>query len=249
MVIGLVVLLLDVWIVGWLGLCVDVWRVLLFGLGCVVGVVGVVWLYDYLCGVLDGVVVLVLVELCLFMYLGYKLMLLGFVGSVLFVDGVVVVVVVGVKCVQDSGVDGLDILDLCSYLYFDLLCIMGYDVGLVGFEFVLLWDLVVVVEQYLGNDVIIFLVLYGLSIIDVGVWVIYFGGFKIINVIIEIFDLLLQVFELMWCLLGEIGNLLLVLVLYVLCDIIVKLFFSGSFGLMIVMGLGFCFEFVLLCWY
>lgn len=38
---------------------------LLFGLGCVVGVVGLVRVYDYLFGYLDDIVVLVLVEFCL----------------------------------------------------------------------------------------------------------------------------------------------------------------------------------------
>lgn len=99
-VIGVVVLFLDVWIVGWFGLCFDVWWMLLFGLGCVVGVVGVVCLCDYLCGVFDDVVVLVLVEFCLLMYFVVKLIVLSLVGIVLFGDGVVVVVVVGDWCVE-----------------------------------------------------------------------------------------------------------------------------------------------------
>lgn len=143
----------------------------------------------------------------------------------------------------------VDILDSRSHLYPDSLRTMGYDVGSAGFELVLSRDLAAVVEQYLGNDVTTFLASHGLSTTDVGAWVTHPGGPKIINAITETLDLSPQALELTWRSLGEIGNLSSASVLHVLRDTIAKPPPSGSPGLMIAMGPGFCSELVLLRWH
>ncbi|WP_078728448.1 3-oxoacyl-[acyl-carrier-protein] synthase III C-terminal domain-containing protein, partial [Mycobacterium tuberculosis] len=182
-------------------------------------------------------------------YPGYKPTLPGLVGSALFADGAAAVVAAGVKRAQDIGADGPDILDSRSHLYPDSLRTMGYDVGSAGFELVLSRDLAAVVEQYLGNDVTTFLASHGLSTTDVGAWVTHPGGPKIINAITETLDLSPQALELTWRSLGEIGNLSSASVLHVLRDTIAKPPPSGSPGLMIAMGPGFCSELVLLRWH
>lgn len=248
-VTGLAVPSLDARIAGRLGLRADVRRVPLFGLGCVAGAAGVARLHDYLRGAPDGVAALVSVELCSLTYPGYKPTLPGLVGSALFADGAAAVVAAGVKRAQDIGADGPDILDSRSHLYPDSLRTMGYDVGSAGFELVLSRDLAAVVEQYLGNDVTTFLASHGLSTTDVGAWVTHPGGPKIINAITETLDLSPQALELTWRSLGEIGNLSSASVLHVLRDTIAKPPPSGSPGLMIAMGPGFCSELVLLRWH
>ncbi|AIH98827.1 polyketide synthase [Mycobacterium tuberculosis] len=248
-VTGVAVPSLDARIAGRLGLRADVRRVPLFGLGCVAGAAGVARLHDYLRGAPDGVAALVSVELCSLTYPGYKPTLPGLVGSALFADGAAAVVAAGVKRAQDIGADGPDILDSRSHLYPDSLRTMGYDVGSAGFELVLSRDLAAVVEQYLGNDVTTFLASHGLSTTDVGAWVTHPGGPKIINAITETLDLSPQALELTWRSLGEIGNLSSASVLHVLRDTIAKPPPSGSPGLMIAMGPGFCSELVLLRWH
>lgn len=84
---------------------------------------------------------------------------------------------------------------------------------------------------------------------DVGAWVTHPGGPKIINAITETLDLSPQALELTWRSLGEIGNLSSASVLHVLRDTIAKPPPSGSPGLMIAMGPGFCSELVLLRWH
>lgn len=205
--------------------------------------------WRYQPGAPDGVAALVSVELCSLTYPGYKPTLPGLVGSALFADGAAAVVAAGVKRAQDIGADGPDILDSRSHLYPDSLRTMGYDVGSAGFELVLSRDLAAVVEQYLGNDVTTFLASHGLSTTDVGAWVTHPGGPKIINAITETLDLSPQALELTWRSLGEIGNLSSASVLHVLRDTIAKPPPSGSPGLMIAMGPGFCSELVLLRWH
>ncbi|OSC41324.1 type III polyketide synthase [Mycobacterium decipiens] len=248
-VTGLAVPSLDARIAGRLGLRADVRRVPLFGLGCVAGAAGVARLHDYLRGAPDGVAALVAVELCSLTYPGYKPTLAGLVGSALFADGAAAVVAVGESRAEDVGARGPDILDSRSHLYPDSLRTMGYDVGAAGFELVLSRDLAAVVEQHLGKDVTTFLSAHGLSTTDIGAWVTHPGGPKIINAITETLALPPDALELTWRSLGEIGNLSSASVLHVLRDTIAKPPPSGSPGLMIAMGPGFCSELVLLRWH
>ena len=248
-VTGLAVPSLDARIAGRVGLRDDVRRVPLFGLGCVAGAAGVARLHDYLRGAPDGVAALVSVELCSLTYPGYKPTVAGLVGSALFADGAAAVVAVGERRADQVGARGPDILDSRSHLYPDSLRTMGYDVGATGFELVLSRELAEVVEQHLGKDVNAFLAAHGLSTTDIGAWVTHPGGPKVIDAITASLGLPAEALELTWRSLGEIGNLSSASVLHVLRDTLAKPPPSGSPGLMIAMGPGFCSELVLLRWH
>lgn len=248
-VTGIAVPSLDARIAGRLGLRDDVRRVPLFGLGCVAGAAGVARLHDYLRGAADGVAALVSVELCSMTYPGYKPSLAGLVGSALFADGAGAVVAVGERRAEQIAAGGPDVIDSRSHLYPDSLRTMGYDVGGAGFELVLSKDVAAVVEQYIAEDVGGFLGAHGLSTTDIGAFVSHPGGPKVIEAINASLDLPPEALELTWRSLGEIGNLSSASVLHVLRDTIAKKPPSGSPGLMLAMGPGFCSELVLLRWH
>jgi alkylresorcinol/alkylpyrone synthase len=248
-VTGIAVPSIDARIAGRLGLRNDVRRVPLFGLGCVAGAAGVARLHDYLRGAPDAVAALVSVELCSLTYPGYKPSLAGLVGSALFADGAAAVVAAGSRRAEEIGAAGPAIVDSRSHLYPDSLRTMGYDVGSAGFELVLSKELADVVEQYLGEDVTSFLATHGLTTTDIGAWVSHPGGPKIIDAINATLNLPPEALELTWRSLGEIGNLSSASVLHVLRDTMAKPPPSGSPGLMIAMGPGFCSELVLLRWH
>jgi len=248
-VTGLAVPSLDARIAGRLGLRDDVRRVPLFGLGCVAGAAGVARMNDYLRGAPDGVAALISVELCSLTYPGYKPSLAGLVGSALFADGAAAVIAVGERRGEQIGAGGPDVIDSRSHLYPDSLRTMGYDVGTTGFELVLSKDVAAVVEQYIEDDVTQFLGAHGLTTTDIGAFVSHPGGPKVIEAINEALDLPPEALELTWRSLGEIGNLSSASVLHVLRDTIAKPPPSGSPGLMLAMGPGFCSELVLLRWH
>ncbi|BBZ69337.1 type III polyketide synthase [Mycobacterium paraseoulense] len=248
-VTGLAVPSLDAWIAGRLGLRDDVRRVPLFGLGCVAGAAGVARLNDYLRGAPDAAAALISVELCSLTYPGYKPSLPGLVGSALFADGAGAVVAVGERRAERVAARGPAILDSRSTLYPDSLRTMGYDVGAAGFELVLAKDLAQVVEEHIERDVSGFLGAHGLTTTDIGAWVSHPGGPKIIDAINASLSLAPDALELTWRSLGEIGNLSSASVLHVLRDTLAKPPPSGSPGLMIAMGPGFCSELVLLRWH
>jgi alkylresorcinol/alkylpyrone synthase len=248
-VTGLAVPSVDARIAGRVGLRDDVRRLPLFGLGCVAGAAGVARLNDYLRGAPDGVAALISVELCSLTYPGYKPSLAGMVGSALFADGAASVVAVGSRRAERIGAHGPDVLDSRSHLYPDSLRTMGYDVGATGFELVLSKDVAAVVEQYIEDDVTGFLGAHGLTAADVGAFVSHPGGPKVIEAINAALSLPPDALELTWRSLGEIGNLSSASVLHVLRDTLAKKPPSGTPGLMLAMGPGFCSELVLLRWH
>jgi alkylresorcinol/alkylpyrone synthase len=248
-VTGVAVPSLDARIAGRLGLRPDVRRVPIFGLGCVAGAAGVARLHDYLRGAPDDVAALVSVELCSLMYPALEPTMASLVGSALFGDGAAAVVAVGERRGLQDGMTGPDVLATRSRLYPDSLGTMGWDVGPTGFRLVLSPDLPDLIERYFADDVSGFLGEHGLAIDDIGSWVSHPGGPKVLEAITDALSLDDGALELSWRSLSEIGNLSSASVLHILRDARAKPPPSGTPGLLMAMGPGFCAELVLLRWH
>ena len=248
-VTGVAVPSLDARIAGRLGLRPDVRRVPLFGLGCVAGAAGVARLNDYLRGAPGDVAVLVSVELCSLTFPAVKPTVSGLVGSAMFGDGAGAVVAVGEHRAEQVRAGGPDVLDSRSRLYPESLHVMGWNVSSAGLQPVLSPELTTVIDQYLADDVNGFLATHGLTKDDIGTWVSHPGGPKVIDAITKNLELAPEALELTWRSLGEVANLSSASVLHILRDTIAKPPPSGSPGLMLAMGPGFCSELVLLRWH
>jgi alkylresorcinol/alkylpyrone synthase len=248
-VTGVAVPSLDARIAGRLGLRPDVRRVPIFGLGCVAGAAGVARLHDYLRGAPDDVAALVSVELCSLMYPALEPTMASLVGSALFGDGAAAVVAVGERRGLQDGMAGPDVLATRSRMYPDSLDIMGWDVGASGFRLVLSPDLPDLIERYFAADVTAFLAEHGLTIDDIGSWVSHPGGPKVLEAINAALGLDDAALELSWRSLSEIGNVSSASVLHILRDARDKPPPSGTPGLLMAMGPGFCAELVLLRWH
>ena len=247
-VTGLAVPSLEARIATRLGLRPDVRRVPMFGLGCVAGAAGVGRLNDYLRGAPDDVAVLLSVELCSLTFPATGPSLASLVGTALFGDGAAAVVAVGERRAEQIGARGPEILGSRSHLYPDSQDTMGWKIGSTGFGLILSPDVAGVVERYLADDVAGLLAAYGLDITDVGAWVSHPGGPKVIETIVSSLGLPDDALELTWRSLSEVGNLSSSSVLHVLRDTIAKQPATGSPGVMLAMGPGFCSELVMLRW-
>jgi alkylresorcinol/alkylpyrone synthase len=247
-VTGIAVPSLDARIAARLGFRPDVRRVPLFGLGCVAGAAGVARVHDYLVGHPDSIAVLLSVELCsLTLQLG-DVSVASLVASALFGDGAAAVVLAGDGRADDLAASGPEVLDSRSHLYPDSQRTMGWDVSASGFQVVLGADVPQLVERFLGDDVTAFLAAHDLRVEDVGAWVSHPGGPKVIEAITTALGLPDNALELTWRSLADVGNLSSSSVLHVLRDTIAKRPQSGSPGMMMAMGPGFCSELVLLRW-
>jgi alkylresorcinol/alkylpyrone synthase len=249
-VTGIAVPSLDARIAGRLGLRPDVRRVPIFGLGCVAGAAGVARLHDYLRGAPDDVAALVSVELCslIFPAAQAKPTMASLVGSALFGDGAAAVIALGERRGLREGAMGPDVLATRSRMYPDSLDIMGWDVGASGFSLVLSPDLPDLIERYFADDVTGFLAEHDLTVDDIGSWVSHPGGPKVLESISTALGLDEDALELSWRSLSEIGNLSSASVLHILRDARAKPPPSGTPGVLMAMGPGFCAELVLLRW-
>ena len=248
-VTGIAVPSLDARIAGRLGLRPDVRRVPMFGLGCVAGAGGVARMHDYLRGAPDEVAALVSVELCSLMYPAAEPTMAALVGSALFGDGAAAVVAVGENRGAQHCAIGPDVLATQSRMYPDSLGTMGWDVSAKGFKLVLSPDLPDIIEHYFADDVNGFLAEHDLTIDDIGSWVSHPGGPKVLESINSALGLDDDALELSWRSLSEIGNLSSASVLHILRDARAKPPQSGTPGVMMAMGPGFCSELVLLRWH
>lgn len=244
-VTGIAVPPLDARIAARVGLRPDIRRVPMFGLGCVAGAAGIARLHDHLSGHPDHVAVLVAVELCSLVAKTDPTMA-TVVGSSLFGDGAAAVVALGDHRALDT--EGPEIIDSRSHLYPDSLRTMGWDVDATGLRLVLSPDVPAVVRHYLGADVTAFLHTHDMTVGDIGTWVSHPGGPKVIESITTSLGLPDDALELTWRSLAEVGNLSSASVLHVLRDTIAKRPPTGTPGLMMAMGPGFCSELVLLRW-
>ena len=248
-VTGIAVPSLDARIAMRMGMKPDVRRLPLFGLGCVAGAAGVARMHDYLQGAPDEVAVLISAELCSLTYPGAAPTMATLVGSALFADGAAAVVAVGDRRAERIGARGPTVLASRSRMYPDSQGTMGWRIGSSGFELILAPDLPEIIERYFADDVTGFLTDHGLTVAEIGAWASHPGGPRVIEAINEALALPEEALELTWRSLSEVGNLSSSSVLHVLRDTLAKPPATGSPGLLMAMGPGFCAELVLLRWH
>jgi alkylresorcinol/alkylpyrone synthase len=139
------------------------------------------------------------------------------------------------------------VLHARSRLYPDSERTMGWDVGTTGLKIVLDSSVPVLVRQYVGEDVRMFLADNGLTQDDVEWYVAHPGGPKVLEALQETLGLEREALQVTWDSLARIGNLSSASVLHVLADtLLARPPRPGSYGLMLAMGPGFCSELVLL---
>ncbi|MEE9278555.1 MAG: 3-oxoacyl-[acyl-carrier-protein] synthase III C-terminal domain-containing protein, partial [Myxococcota bacterium] len=243
-VTGIAVPPIDARLVNRLGLRDDVRRTPIFGLGCVAGAAGVARAADYLRGYPDHVAVVLSVELCSLTLQLDDLSVPNLIACSLFGDGAAAVVL----CGDERGGTGPEVLGSRSVFFRDTEDAMGWEISEAGFRVVLSGD-VPALAGGIRPHVDAFLSQHGLVLEGIESLVCHPGGPRVLEAFEEALERPREAFELTWKSLWELGNLSSASVLMVLRDTMEERRPpSGSYGLMIAMGPGFCAELVLLRW-
>ena len=236
---------IDARLVNRLGMRSDVKRVPIFGLGCVAGAAGIARAADYLHAFPEQVAVLLSVELCSLTLQRDDLSVPNLIASGLFGDGAAAVVLGG----RRRGLPGPRVVATRSVFYPDTERVMGWDVTDGGLRIVLSADVPEVVRGFLRRDVDAFLADHGLSRDRITTWIAHPGGPKVLVAMAEALELGEAALEPAWRTLREVGNLSSTSVLLVLQDAMrAPRPPSGSYGMILAMGRGFCSELVLVRW-
>jgi alkylresorcinol/alkylpyrone synthase len=236
---------IDALLINRLGMCRNIRRVPIFGLGCVAGAAAISRAADYVRAYPGQVAVVLSVELCSLTLQREDLSMANLISSGLFGDGAAAVIVAGADC----GLSGPAILATRSVFYPQTEEMMGWNVSEKGFRIVLSKEIPNLVRKHLAHDVDDFLAERGLTRADIGSWVLHTGGPKILEATAEALGLKNGQLDVSWQCLRRTGNLSSASVLVVLEEVMKnRRPARGTLGLLSAMGPGFCSEFVLLEW-
>jgi len=236
---------IDALLINRLGMCRNIRRVPIFGLGCVAGASGISRAADYVRAYPDQVAVVLSVELCSLTLQREDLSMANLISSGLFGDGSAAVLVAGADC----GLSGPAILATRSVFYPQTEEMMGWNVSEKGFRIVLSKEVPNLVRKNLAHDADDFLAERGLTRADIGSWVLHTGGPKILEATADALGLKNGELDVSWECLRRTGNLSSASVLVVLEEVMKnRRPAAGTLGLLAAMGPGFCSEFVLLEW-
>lgn len=236
---------IDALLINQMGLCRNIRRVPIFGLGCVAGAAAISRAADYVRAYPGQVAVVLSVELCSLTLQREDVSMANLISAGLFGDGAAAVIVAGGDC----GLSGPKILTTRSVFYPDTEEMMGWDVSEKGFRIVLSREIPNLVRRNLALDLDDFLAERGLKRADIGSWVLHTGGPKILEATADALGLKNGELDVSWQCLRRTGNLSSASVLVVLEEVMKnRRPEPGTLGLLAAMGPGFCSEFVLLEW-
>lgn len=218
-------------------------RTPVWGLGCAGGVAGMAKANMAAKANPDAVVLLVAVELCSLTLIKSDYSKSNFIGSSLFSDGVVAVIVKGDN--HEKPAKELNILANSSKLYYDSEDVMGWQFQDDGFKVVFSKDIPTFIHTNISADINAFLAKQGLQLGDIKNFIFHPGGTKVLDAYVDALqvpgDFLKNTRQVM----TDNGNMSSVTVLYVLEKFMTDGFTDG-YGLMLAMGPGFSSEMVLL---
>jgi alkylresorcinol/alkylpyrone synthase len=236
---------IDARLINRMGLCPNIRRIPIFGLGCAAGAAGLSFASDYVRAYPNKAAVLLSVELCSLTLQHDDLSVANIISAGLFGDGAAAVIVTG----DERRQPGPQIVATRSTFYPGTEEVMGWDVSEKGFQIVLSREVPDMVQRHLVHDVDAFLAEAGLERSDIKSWLIHTGGPKVLEAVENVFDLHNGELSPSWDCLRKTGNLSSASVLCVLEEVMMnRRPEPGSWGVLAAMGPGFCSELLLLRW-
>lgn len=242
---GIAVPSVDALIVNRMGLRGDIRRSPFFGFGCLGGAAALSRAMDYVKAWPDKVAVVLSVELCSLTIQVKDATIANLVGTGLFGDGAAAVVVAG----EDTGLQGVQVLQTHASFYPDTERVMGWDVVDTGLKLVLSPTVPNMVRQHAREDFERLMQLAGRKAEEVKHHLCHPGGPKVLQAMQETLKLDESALHLSWETLRTVGNLSSTSVLLILEETCRQRNpQAGELGVLMAMGPGFCSEWLLLQW-
>lgn len=248
---------LESYLIQRLGIPLSAVRLPLWGLGCAGGAAGLARAAELAQNRPGQYVLMVAVELCSLTFIRNDLSKSNLIATSLFADGAAAVVLGSPKREEGRGnrevksnvpgrgaprvVGGFTRLLPSSY------DVMGWDVSQRGLKVRFSQSIPSLVQGELGNLIREGLDSYGLTIADIGTWVLHPGGAKVLTAYRQGMGIDEQSYQASWSVLRRFGNMSSPTVLFVLEELMGKVE-AGSMGILLALGPGFAAEGVLLEW-
>lgn len=189
---GLAAPSLDAALINQLGMGCHTKRTPIWGLGCAGGVGGLARAYEYARAFPNQRVLLLSVELCSVTFQWNDHSKRNLIAASLFADGAAAVLVEGDQVARQGAGETsggqlaslpspVSILGTQSTLWPDTRQVMGWDIVDTGMRVVFSSRIPSIVQTLMRDNVAEFLAPYGLTIDDIGHWVLHPGGAKVIT--------------------------------------------------------------------
>ncbi|HEY2663860.1 MAG TPA: 3-oxoacyl-[acyl-carrier-protein] synthase III C-terminal domain-containing protein [Candidatus Binataceae bacterium] len=233
-------------VINRLGINSRIRRTPLFGLGCAGGAGGIARASDYLASSPDQIAVLLSVELCSLTFQRNDLSVANLIAAALFGDGAAAVVIGGAARARPGAPR---IVTSSSVFYSDTEDMSGWEIVDDGFKIILSTKIPEVALQHVARDVQALLGSAGIERSKVAHWITHTGGPKVLDAIESALELPRDALQRSRRILARAGNVSSTSILLVLDDLLRSGEPQpGDYGVMIVVGPGFCSELVLLQW-
>jgi alkylresorcinol/alkylpyrone synthase len=233
-------------VVNRLGMNPRVRRTPLFGLGCAGGAGGIARAANYLASSPYQVAVVLSVELCSLTFQRNDLSVANVIAAALFGDGAAAVVIAGSARAHPGAPR---IVASSSILYSDTEDMSGWEIVDDGFKIVLSTKIPEVALEHVADDVDELLRSAGIERSQVTHWITHTGGPKVLDAIEAALELAPGALQRSRRMLARTGNVSSTSILLVLNDLLNSgTARPGDYGVLIVVGPGFCSELVLLQW-
>jgi alkylresorcinol/alkylpyrone synthase len=221
-------------------------RTPLFGLGCAGGAGGIARASNYLASAPDQIAVVLSVELCSLTFQRNDTSVANVIAAALFGDGAAAVVIGGAARARPGAPR---IVASSSVFYSDTEDMSGWEIVDDGFKIVLSTKIPEVALQHVARDVDALLGSAGIERSQVTHWITHTGGPKVLDAIETSLELTPDALQRSRRMLARTGNVSSTSILLVLNDLLRSgTAQAGDYGVMIVVGPGFCLELVLLRW-
>jgi alkylresorcinol/alkylpyrone synthase len=233
-------------VINRLGMNPRIKRTPLFGLGCAGGAGGIARASDYLASNPGQIAVLLSVELCSLTFQRNDFSVANLIAAALFGDGAAAVVIGGASSARQGAPR---IVASSSVFYSDTEDTSGWEIVDDGFKIILSTKIPELALQHVARDVDALLGSAGIERSQVTHWITHTGGPKVLDAIESALELPSDALKRSRRILARAGNVSSTSILLVLNDLLRSgTPQAGDYGVMIVIGPGFCSELVLLQW-
>lgn len=246
---------LDAYLINALGFRSDVRRLPITELGCSGGAAALGRAWDFLKGVNEGNVLIVVVELPSLTFQRRDQSIANLISSILFGDGAAAAMITrgsgAARTVESGNGEGScpQILGAQTHIVPNTMDALGFDLKDNGLHIVLSQDVPHLVREKISGIVDGFLGRHGLSHEDMSAFVLHSGGQKLLTHVEEVLNLPRELTQFSWDVLKNYGNQSSASVLFVLQEWMRKARLAGGdYGFLAAFGPGFTVDMVLLQW-
>lgn len=240
---GIMIPSLDAYLINRMGMKQDITRLPVTEMGCVAGISGIIYAYQFLAAFPEKRAAVIAVEAPTATFQTHDHSMANLVSAAIFGDGAACTLLS-----SENAADGPSVRGHGMYHFYDKERMMGFDVVNTGLQMVLDKSVPETIQAHFDYIILPFLKKYNTSVDELDKLIFHPGGKKIVQMVEQLFGEKGKNIDATKKVLDEYGNMSSATVLFVLKEIMQQPCKRNDLGLMLSFGPGFTAQRVLLEW-